>query len=454
VGTAFLVIVTRLTTRADVEQRYLALAMTLSALIYAFDHVSGAHFNPAVTLGMVASRRVRPVTGALYVLCQTLGGIAGGLFSHAVASQTDFINVLPSPSGAGWAVEFLYTFALILVQQNAGVEKNGQEPNSYFGIAVAFTVLAGACATFPISGGCFNPAVGTGVEFASLFNTGAQPTGSLANLWLYWSAPLSGALVATAVKWYQNLASHRRAEDLPTVVPLTECVGTFFIVLTASLTSQPLAVGAMLMGMVYMGDHVCGADFNPAVTLGVALRFGTPAAEWWKVAVTVMAQFVGAVGAAFAAYGIKGTVSLPVNPSQATDGLYGMVGYEALWTGLIVYVACAVMTPTSGEEEPGRERAGHSRSYQGLALGFVVAGGIYGGSDSGGAGSGGVFNPALGSGIMLVQSTLGGGDASTLWVYWVGPLLGALGGSTLFSLLHFHTDPFPQEEYEEPASFY
>lgn len=117
---------------------------------------------------------------------------------------------------------------------------------------------------------------------------------------------LSGALVATAVKWYQNLASHRRAEDLPTVVPLTECVGTFFIVLTASLTSQPLAVGAMLMGMVYMGDHVCGADFNPAVTLGVALRFGTPAAEWWKVAVTVMAQFVGAVGAAFAAYGIKG----------------------------------------------------------------------------------------------------------------------------------------------------
>lgn len=60
VGTAFLVIVTRLTTRADVEQRYLALAMTLSALIYAFDHVSGAHFNPAVTLGMVASRRVHP----------------------------------------------------------------------------------------------------------------------------------------------------------------------------------------------------------------------------------------------------------------------------------------------------------------------------------------------------------------------------------------------------------
>lgn len=433
--------------------------MTLSALIYSFDHVSGAHFNPAVTLGLVASRKQRPVTGALYVLCQTLGGLAGGLFSHAVASQSDFVNVLPSPSGAGWAVEFLYTFALILVQQNAGVEKNGAEPNSYFGIAVAFTVLAGACATFPISGGCFNPAVGTGVEFAALFNTGAQPTGSLSNLWLYWSAPCAGALVASAVKWYQNLDFHRRTEELPAVVPLTECVGTFFIVLTASLTSQnalaaPLAVGAMLLGMVYMGDHVCGADFNPAVTLGVALRFGTPAAEWWKVAVTIIAQFLGAVGAAFAAYGIKGAVSLPVSPAAAADGLYGMVGFEAVWTALLVYVACAVMTPVSSDEDPSRERAGHSRSYQGLALGFVVTGGIYAGGSSGGAGSGGVFNPALGSAIVMVQSTLGGGDASTLWVYWVGPLMGALMGATLFSLLHYHVDPFPAEEYEEPDRYY
>jgi glycerol uptake facilitator-like aquaporin len=296
--------------------------------------------------------------------------------------------------------------------------------------------------------------VGTGVEFAALFNTGAQPACSLANLWLDWSAPLAGALVATAVRWYQNLEAHRRVEELPTVVPLNECVGTFFVVLTASLTSQPLAVGAMLLGMVYMGDHVCGADFNHAVTLGVALRFGTPAAEWWKVAVTVMAQFVGAVGAAFTAYGIKGAVSLPVGPAAAADGTYGMVGFEALWTGLIVYVACAVMTPTSSEEEPARVREGHSRSYQGLALGFVVAGGIYAAGDNGGAGSGGVFNPALGSAIVMVQATLGGGDAGTLWVYWVGPLIGALWGSALFSLLHYHVDPFPLEEYEEPASFY
>ena len=166
------------------------------------------------------------------------------------------------------------------------------------------------------------------------------------------------------------------------------------------------------------------------------------------------AQFVGAIGAAFAAYGITGSVKLPANPALASDGLWGAVGYEALWTGLLVYVVCAVMTPTQGEEEVGKERSGHSRSYQGLALGFVVAGGIYGASNNGGAGSGGVFNPALGTGIVLVQATLCGGDAGTLWVYWVGPLLGACGGAGLFSLLHYHADPFPQEEYEESPSYY
>ena len=455
-GTAFLVIVTRLTSKADTEQRFMALGMTLASLIYAFDHVSGAQFNPAVTLGMVVSRNMRPLTGLLYALAQTLGAVAGGLFSHAIASQSDFVNVLPSPTGAGWAVEFLYTFALILVQQNAGAEKNAREPNSYFGIAVAFTVLAGSCATFPISGGCFNPAIGTGVEFAALFN----PTnpGGLQNLWLYWSAPAAGALAASGVKWYQNLPLHRRAEELPAVIPLTECIGTFFIVLTASLTSTqpmaPMAIGAMLLAMVYMGDHVCGADYNPAVTLGVALRFASPLAEWWKVGVTMAAQFLGAIGAAFAAYGITGEVRLPANAAAASEGLWGAVGFEAAWTALVVYVVCAVMTPTAGEEEAGKERSGHSRSYQGLALGFVVAGGIYAASSNGGAGSGGVFNPALGTGIVLVQATLGGGGAGTLWVYWVGPLAGAVAGAALFSLLHYHADPFPQEEYEESPSYY
>ena len=59
--------------------------------------------------------------------------------------------------------------------QNAAMEKHSREPNSYFGLAVAFTVLAGSLAVNPISGGCFNPAIGTGVEFATLFCAMPRP---------------------------------------------------------------------------------------------------------------------------------------------------------------------------------------------------------------------------------------------------------------------------------------
>jgi aquaporin Z len=452
VGTFFLILVARLSSNIsslgdDGERRFLALGFTLAALVYSFDHISGAHFNPAVTFGMVISRGLPPWTGLQYVVTQVLGAICGGLVSRAIGPSSDTSGFTPASYGSAWAVEFIFTFALILVQQNVGAEKNSsREPNSYFGIAVAFTVLAGACSTYPISGGCFNPAIGTGAEFATMFCASCPV--SMSNLWLYWTAPLAGALAASLVSWFQNLPQ-QDGVDLPAVVPLTELIGTFLIVITASLTSgssatQPLAIGSMVLAMVYMGDHVCGADYNPAVTLGAALRFGTPMKEWWKVGVTIAAQFIGAVGAALAAYGIEGKVNLP-NPGVVGGGSGGQLGaltYEILWSSLLVYMACAVMTPISGDalsaEEERMERAGHSRSYQGLAMGFTVAGGIYGGI---GSGSGGVFNPALGSAVLLVQSVILKGDGSFVWIYWLGPFLGSFIGAALFSLLHYHNDP-------------
>jgi len=415
--------------------------VTLCALIYAFDHVSGAQLNPAVSLGLVLSGQLRAGTALLYVAAQTLGGMSGGLLAYAIASPLDDRPFVPARgTGPSWAAEFLYAFALILVQQNAGAEKNAREPNSYFGIAVAFTVLAGAAATFDVSGGCFNPAVGTGVDFAAILTSDAA---GLSNVWIYWTAPCAGAALASAVKYFQNLPSHASNEGLPSVVPLTEALGTFFIVLTASLTNQPLAIGGMVLAMVYMGDHVCGADYNPAVTLGVAVRMGVPVREWWKVGVTVAAQFAGALAAAFAAYGIAGSVSLPNGSVESIRGLSGAVVFEGLWTALLVYVVCAVMTPTHGDDDPAapEERRGHSRSYQGLAIGFVIAGGIYAAGPLGG-GSGGVFNPALGTAIVVVRVASGDAKAlEQLWVFWLGPCVGAVAGAGLFSLLHHHVDP-------------
>jgi glycerol uptake facilitator-like aquaporin len=295
-----------------------------------------------------------------------------------------------------------------------------------------------------ISGGCFNPAVGTGLDLASLLVSG----GTMQYVWIYWLAPCLGAVFASAIKIYMNLPSHAESEGLPLVVPATEALGTFLLVFTAALTGEGIAIGAVLLALVYMGDHVCGADYNPAVTLGVALRMTVPRREWWKVLVTILAQFLGGFLGALSAYGVNGAVLYPA--ANGTKGIYGATAFEALWTGLLVYVVCAVMTPIGNENErEDNERRGHSRSYQGLAIGFVVAGGIYCGTATGG-GSGGVFNPALGTAIVIVNYIFDGGSCSDLWIYYAGPFMGSLLGAGLFALLHLHRDPY-QEYFEIPT---
>jgi aquaporin Z len=422
-----------------------AIGLTLASMIYAFNHVSGAQFNPAVTLATVLTRRMKISTALLYVAAQCLGGIAGALTGFAIAGAENIEAFAPASVSKAFAVEALYAFAIILVQQNAAAEKNAREPNSYFGLAVAFTVLAGAGVSGPISGGCFNPAVGMALDFVSLL----VGSSGISYMWLYWTAPLLGAALAALLKTYMNLPSHQESTWLPVVVPLTEFIGTFFLVLTASCSTDGLAIGAMMLAMIYMGDHVCGADYNPAISLGVALRMGVPLREYPKVFVTILAQFAGAFLAAVTAQELQGSVNYP-NNTGINNGFGEAFAYEALWTSLLVYSVCAVMTPTQSEEEQelGEERKGHSRSYQGLAIGFLLAGGIYA-ADENGSASGGVFNPALGTGIAVIDWAYNGANINFLWIYWAGPFIGSFLGAGIFVLLHSHKDPTMYDLEEE-----
>jgi aquaporin Z len=245
---------------------------------------SGAHFNPAVTLGAAINRRISIGAAILYIFAQTAGAIVGGLLAVAIAGPNNIV-IAPDWStikvGPAFAVEALFSFALVLVMQNAILEKNTREPNSYFGLAVSFTVLAGASAVNSISGGLFNPAVGTGLQLASLATGNG---GSMRNVWIYWLAPFLGSIFATLVKIYMNLESHQQAEGLPLVVPLTEAIGTFFVVLTAALTGEGLAVGAMLLAMVYCGDH--GEFLSSRAAESAHHLFGSPYSDfscWLRV---------------------------------------------------------------------------------------------------------------------------------------------------------------------------
>lgn len=196
---------------------------------------------------------------------------------------------------------------------------------------------------------------------------------------------------------------------------VTELIGTFFLVFTIGMSGNPLAIGSVLMVMIYMGGHVSGAHYNPAVTVGVYLR---GAMEKGDVIPYLAAQILGAWMAASTVYLITGSTFAPTPGAE-----YGAVEAlicEVLVTFALVLVILNVATAKATE----------GNSYFGLAIGFTVMAGAY----SVGPVSGGAFNPAVGIGPIIVDTLAGDGSLANLWIYIVGPVLGALGAVPVFRL--------------------
>jgi aquaporin Z len=165
----------------------LAIGSVLMVMIYAGGHVSGGHYNPAVTLGVFLRGRCPAADVVPYMVAQVAGaGAAAGtvLFLKTGASAGPPFNAVIAQ---GFAAEFLFTFALVYVVLNAATAK-ANTGNSFYGLAIGFTVLSGAFAVGDISGGAFNPAVAVGASAMGLL--------PWANLWLYLVADLLGGAVA------------------------------------------------------------------------------------------------------------------------------------------------------------------------------------------------------------------------------------------------------------------
>jgi aquaporin Z len=215
---------------------------------------------------------------------------------------------------------------------------------------------------------------------------------------------------------------------------VTEAIGTFFLVLTIGLTVTageplaPVAIGSVLMVMVYMGGAVSGAHYNPAVTFAMLLRGKVTAAEAAGYAV---AQVIGAALAALAVYWLTGTTFMPA--PAATAGAVEVLAVEALFTFALALVVLNVAT--------ARETEGNS--YFGLAIGFTVLAGAF----AGGPISGGAFNPAVGLGPALVAALVGGQPVGQVVYYIVGPLVGGGLAAVVFALQH----PEPVTTATHPA---
>ncbi len=215
---------------------------------------------------------------------------------------------------------------------------------------------------------------------------------------------------------------------------LTEFIGTFFLVLTIGLTVldgtpfAPLAIGASLMIMVYMGGHVSGGHYNPAVSLAVLLR--RKMASTGEFAGYVASQIAGAIAAALVTYLIVGKTFAPAPAAGAAAVAALLVEFLYTFALALVVLNAAVSAKT------------HGNSFYGLAIGFTVVVGAF----AGGPISGGAFNPAVGIGPILVNALLGGGTWAHLWLYLAGPLAGGALAAVVFGLqerepIQLHAEP-------------
>ncbi len=186
IGTFFLVLVVSLSGNP------VAIGFMLMAMVYMGGYISGAHYNPAVTLGLWVSKKINSNDALKYMAAQLLGGFAGAAVYTFI--KKDFF--LPAPGvGVNWmtafVVEVLFTFALVsVVHHVAATEKT--KGNDYYGLAIGMTVLAAATAGGPISGGAFNPAVGVS---PLLFDLSGIST-HVGNILLYALGPMTGGALA------------------------------------------------------------------------------------------------------------------------------------------------------------------------------------------------------------------------------------------------------------------
>jgi aquaporin Z len=167
----------------------IAIGASLMVMIFAGGHISGGHYNPAVTLGVWMRGKCDTKDVVPYWVAQlAAGAIAAAIvrfFKGGAVITPGNLQTLPS-----LLAEFLFTFALVYVVLNVATAK-GTVGNSFYGLAIGMTVMTGAFAVGNISGGAFNPAVALGVTLMGL--------ATWSNIWIFWAAELAAGAAAALV---------------------------------------------------------------------------------------------------------------------------------------------------------------------------------------------------------------------------------------------------------------
>lgn len=211
IGTFFLVFTVYLTVAQGAFLAPLAIGTSLGVMVYMGGHVSGAHYNPAVTFGLVMSCRDKIgftwLKLGFYIGAQVVGGILAGLIGYGLTGAAHVWSPAPGARGLGpaFVAEVIFTFALTSVVLNVATSNTSTvegKPNAFFGFCIGMILFVGAVSIGQLSGCVINPAVGTGIILVhAMFGGGVK---ALSSLWLYWVAPMAGAALAAAVYFITN----------------------------------------------------------------------------------------------------------------------------------------------------------------------------------------------------------------------------------------------------------
>jgi aquaporin Z len=186
IGTFFLVLIIGL------SKNPLAIGFGLTILVYMGAHISGAHYNPAVSLAMLLRKEINISDFIKYISSQVLGA---SLAAYVVSIMSSNMVVQPSlqePVAIILLAELMFTYLLVFVILNVATHPN-LEGNSFYGFAIGLTVMTGAYCVGPLTGGVFNPAVSIGPSLIDLVTGNGI---SQHFLWYYLTAPVAGSIIA------------------------------------------------------------------------------------------------------------------------------------------------------------------------------------------------------------------------------------------------------------------
>jgi aquaporin Z len=200
IGTFFLVLTIGCSVIGGASIPPLAIGAALMVMIFAGGHVSGAHYNPAVTLAVWLRGKCDSKDVVPYMVAQVVAAVAAAmavkfLTAGALTGLKTAIKAVNPEVGPAFVAEFLFTFVLAYVVLNVATAK-GTSGNSFYGLAIGMTVMTGAFAVGGISGGAFNPAVAVGATVMGLIDS--------SKVWIHLVADFAGGAAAAFVFKFIN----------------------------------------------------------------------------------------------------------------------------------------------------------------------------------------------------------------------------------------------------------